>query len=346
MATSIQIPCNATLIPTKGDLTRAFTELVKLATLPNIDEAIRKQIQDALDTIQNALGNFPMSITTPVFITLDAPEIEWEKRISAIVQEYHLFVQTKILEIISTLIPISFEIDLLGLKIDIIKFFADKNYILQLKINVRNQINSLYNLIPDVYKMFDGAFGLECLDFKVEAFWSYLMSMLNNAVLKLVHGAFGALINKFKSIWDALQLPALPDLLNLNIEQLIVSKISAIKIQLQNATIDQIQSLLENAIAQLESISLVGFSLVDLIGAEIDESITSFERKIERYIEAARDFGEAWPKKLIMEWIEKIKKFLDAIGIGALLDWAVFDFCKFLKLIGMPTNIAIPDLGI
>ena len=344
MATNIQIPCNATLIPTKGDLTRAFTELVKLAALPNIDEAIRKQIQDTLDTIQNALGNFPMSITTPVFITLDVPEIEWEKRISAIVQEYHLFVQTKILEIISTLIPISFEIDLFGLKIDIIKFFADKNYIIDLKTYVRNQIDRLYDLMPDIYKMFDGAFGLECLDFKVEAFWSYLMSMLNNAVLKLVHGAFGTLINKFKSIWDALQLPALPDLTNLNVEQLIVSKISAIKTQLQNATIDQIQPLLESVIAQLESISLVGFSLIDLIGAEIDEAVTSFERKIERYIEAARDFGEAWPKKLIMEWIEKIKKFLDAIGIGALLDWAVFDFCKFLNLIGMPTNVTIPNL--
>jgi hypothetical protein len=342
----INIPCNAILIPTKGDLTRAFNELVKLATLPNIEESVRKEVQGVLDDLQKALGVFPMSITTPVFITLDVPEIEWERRISAIVQEYHLYVQTKILEIISSLIPISFEINLFGVTIDIIKFFADKNYIVTLKNQVRNQIDNLYNLMPDIYKVFDGEFGLESIDLKVEAFWSYLMSMLNNAVLKLVHNAFGALINKFKSIWDALQLPALPDLVNLNVEQLIVSKISSLKTQLQNAAADEINDLLENIITQLESISLVGFSLIDLIGANIEETITSYERKIERYMEAARDFAEAWPKKLIMEWIEKIKEFLDAIGIGALLDWALFDFCKFLKLIGMPTNVTIPNVEI
>jgi hypothetical protein len=341
----IRIPCNATLIPTKGDLTQAFAELVKLATLPNIDESVRKQVQRILDDLQKALGIFPMSITTPLFITLDAPEIEWERRISAIVQEYHLYVQTKILEIISSLIPISFEINILGVGVDILKFFNDKSYIISLKIQVRNRIDSLYDLIPDIYKVFDGAFGLECIDFKVEAFWSYLMSMLNNAALKLVHKAFGTLIDKFKSIWDSLKLPALPDLTNLNVEQIIAAKIASLKAQIQTAVSDDIPALLESVIAQLESISLVGFSLIDLIGASIDEAITSYERKIDRYIEAARDFGEAWAKKLIMEWIEKIKKFLDAIGIGAVLDWALFDFCKFLRIIGMPTRVAVPSVA-
>jgi hypothetical protein len=341
----IRIPCNATLIPTKGDLTQAFAELVKLATLPNIEESVRKEVQGILDDLQKALGIFPMSITTPLFITLDAPEIEWERRISAIVQEYHLYVQTKILEIISSLIPISFEINILGVSVDILKFFNDKSYIINLKVQVRNRIDSLYNLIPDIYKVFDGAFGLECTDFKVEAFWSYLMSMLNNAALKLVHKAFGTLIDKFKSIWDSLKLPALPDLTNLNVEQIIAAKIASLKAQIQTAVSEDIPALLESVVAQLESISLVGFSLIDLIGASIDEAITSYERKIDRYIEAARDFGEAWPKKLIMEWIEKIKKFLDAIGIGAVLDWALFDFCKFLRLIGMPTRASVPSVA-
>jgi hypothetical protein len=240
---------------------------------------------------------------------------------------------------------ISFEINILGVGVDILKFFNDKSYIISLKIQVRERIDSLYNLIPDIYKVFDGAFGLECTDFKVEAFWSYLMSMLNNAALKLVHKAFGTLIDKFKSIWDSLKLPALPDLTNLNVEQIIAAKIASLKAQIQTAVSEDIPALLESVVAQLESISLVGFSLIDLIGASIDEAITSYERKIDRYIEAARDFGEAWPKKLIMEWIEKIKKFLDAIGIGAVLDWALFDFCKFLRLIGMPTRASVPSVA-
>ena len=60
---------------------------------------------------------------------------------------------------------------------------------------------------------------------------------------------------------------------------------------------------------------------------------------MDRLIERIRDFGEEWPKFLIQEYIQKIKKFLDAIGLGAILDWVVFDFCKFLKVIGMPSQI-------
>jgi len=345
MATNIRIPCTTTLIPTKGDLTQAFTEIVKLATLPNIDESVRNQAQSILNNVERALGNFPMSITTPVFITLDVPEIEWERRISAIVQEYHLYVQTKILEILSSLIPnISFLIDLLGLKIDIVKFFADKNYIIRLKTQVRDNIDRFYRLMPDAFKLFDGSFGLESPDLKVEAFWSYLMSLLNNAVLKLLHQTFGALIKKFSKLWRSLRLPALPDLLSINVADLISAKIGAIKTQIQNASLDKRNELLENLISQLGSISIFGFSIISLIGADIDESITSFERTFDRYTEAARDFAEAFPKKLIMDWIQKIKKFLNALGIGKILDWVLFDFCKFLKLLGMPTNVSIPSV--
>jgi len=39
--------------------------------------------------------------------------------------------------------------------------------------------------------------------------------------------------------------------------------------------------------------------------------------------------------------MQKITSFLNAIGLSALTEWINFDFCKFLKLIGMPTSITV-----
>ena len=68
------------------------------------------------------------------------------------------------------------------------------------------------------------------------------------------------------------------------------------------------------------------------------------ERKIDRKLEALRDFAENWPQYLIKKWMEVVTEFLEAIGLGDLLQWLTFDFCDFLKLIGVPTSITIPAL--
>jgi hypothetical protein len=67
---------------------------------------------------------------------------------------------------------------------------------------------------------------------------------------------------------------------------------------------------------------------------------------VDRLIQQARDFAVNWPWYLLVEWIEKIAKFLEAIGLDKILEWIRFTFCDFLKLIGVPTSITIniPEL--
>jgi hypothetical protein len=196
-------------------------------------------------------------------------------------------------------------------------------------------------MLPDIYKSFDGTYGLESADMKAEAIWEYVMTQLNKGALAILHGAFGGLIDKFNEIWKALGLPALPGLTNLNVQSIIEGKIASIEEQIKSAPDDIKEELRRQAIAQLESISIVGFSLMDLLGGEPNDFVESMERKMDRFKRRLKNFGEEWPKYLIQEWMQLVQKFFKAIGLGALIEWITFTFCDFLKLIGLPSSITL-----
>ena len=130
----------------------------------------------------------------------------------------------------------------------------------------------------------------------------------------------GALIKKFKTIWDLLGLPPLPVLLDLGVEGIIEAVIAGFRAELENAIAEEKMKIYRKIITALEGINILGFSLVDLLGGKIYDFIDSPERSINRMIEAARDFGEQWPEYLLKLWMQKITAFLNAIGLGALLE--------------------------
>ena len=87
-------------------------------------------------------------------------------------------------------------------------------------------------------------------------------------------------------------------------------------------------------------------SLLDIIGGEIDTNVIVPEDQINEMVRAARDWFAHWQKELINLWIKKIKSFLDAIGLGSLLDFLTLTFCDVLGLIGIPTSfdLTLPEL--
>ena len=82
-------------------------------------------------------------------------------------------------------------------------------------------------------------------------------------------------------------------------------------------------------------------SLLDVIGGSIDETVKMAEKDIDNLIKAARDFSANWEKELLNVWIKKIKSFLDAIGLGKLLDLLTLTLCDVLPLIGIPTSFDV-----
>lgn len=354
--TTIQIDCPASVLPSKGAIVNALNSAAQIPSqlvleAKDLVEAEAQKIRSVAEEIDAILESAKKvlsikGISKPVFNDLKAPEIEWERVITNAIQEYHSYVMSKMLQLIASVIPVNFAIPVLGLSIDIVAYFSNPSYAALLKKQIRDQVDKFYAMIPDAYKMFGGEFGIEFPTLKAEAVWSYIQSLLNKGALQLLHSCFGQLISTFNTIWTPLNLPALPALLNLNVESLVAAKVNAFKAKiavLGSIDINIKNKLYDELISELESISLAGFNILSILGAEIDEKIVSAERQIERITEALRDFGEAYPKKLILDWMNLVKAFFNAIGLSALVQWITFTFCDFLKIIGLSTSISVPN---
>ena len=345
-----------------------------------------EKIKEYLEKIEKLIDSFLASMSDPVYPTLRARVLEWERRITAMTQEFHLYIQTKILELIDSIIPISFEINVFGLNVDLVKLFSDKDYRTQLKAQIKEDLDNFYAQLEEEYKSFTGYFGMDSADIKLEVFWSNLMAKLQRGALELIWDLMGQLINIFDSIWDALGLPGRPSLLTMNVKELINNAIADFKQSLidgaaeikakvkekvealEKAAKETVQEVKDQLIAEaerldalitskfeemkeiaakvekaLKSLSLsagsYSFSLTEMIGGEIDDAIVSIERRIDRYVEALRDFGENLPERVFMDWIDEIMQFLEEIGLGSILDWITFTFCDFMDLIGVPKTI-------
>jgi len=361
------IECPKVILPTKGDLVNMFSQLANLPAqlIAAGQEEVAKQIQDILDEVRSLL-----SIYDPKFDGLSIPEIEWEIMITRLVQDYPMYVQQKILELISKLVPIDFKIPVLGLSIDILKIFtaegiddikkqlsgmsddmkaqiqalkddaslsaADLQKELQKLAELRAEItDKFWAMLPESYKLFGGDFGLSSIELKVETIWSYIRSKLNGGMTGLLADAFKALIKLFKIPWDLLGLPDIPlPLPDLNVESILQAIIDAWKKKFEEG-----KATYADLIEELEKVKLAGFDLLSLIGGKIEESIETAERKIERLMEAARDFGANWPRYLLVKWMEIVTKFFETIGLGALVQWITFTFCDFLNILGFPKTI-------
>jgi hypothetical protein len=356
------------MLPTKAALTNLFVQIANLPSVltveierirreiaVEVDEEIRRrllekiapleaaieQVKSIISKVEKLLENFPISLSKPIFKGLSIPDIEWERRITALCQEFHLYVQAKLMEIINNVLPISFVVPVLGLSIDIVALFANPSYRAALKAQIAEQIDSLFGLLPDIYKFYDGVkYGVNSIAIRAEILFSYIMAKLQNGALSIIYGAIGGLINKFKTIWDTLGLPSLPALLSIDIGAIIQGAISSLIEQLKNAP-DRIKNEIRKQIIKvIEGISLFGFNLASLIGGEIKDFVISLEEKIHRYIEVLQNFAEQWPMYLIKKFMAKINKFFKLIGLGALFQWFTLDFCKFLKIVGLPTSIS------
>ncbi len=383
---AIAIPCPPTLLPTPADIANIFkqvanipsqlqveVEKIKAQAESAVQTAVRnailnqiapyeqkiQQVTSILDNVKKILGNFPMSVSNPVYPGVKIPDMEWERIITALCNEYHLYVQAKIMELIDKVLPINLEIPVLGISINPVRLFADPAYRAALKAEFAEKAEYFMNLIPEIYRTFEGTLGIFSRGIQADAIFSYIMTKLQNGALTLIYDALGGLIKKFKTIWDTLGLPALPVLLNLNVEGIINALIGSLKSQLNSLKqrllnapeelkaeiAEQMLKIQQKIFDTLQSLSIAGYSVLDLIGGELENIVGSLEQKIDRLIEVARNFGEIWPQYLIKLWMKKVTAFFNAIGLSTLTQWITFNFCQFLTLIGMPKSISI-DTGI
>jgi len=94
-------------------------------------------------------------------------------------------------------------------------------------------------------------------------------------------------------------------------------------------------------VEELEKLQLFGISLLDAIGGDIEETVKMAEKDIDNLVKVARDWSQNWQKKLLLDWVGLIKKFLEAIGLGKLMDIVMLTFCDVLALLGIPLEFKI-----
>ena len=100
--TAVAIPCPQVIIPTADDLEEIIITIVN------------KYGAEYLEPIEEILGAFPLSFTWSA--DLDIPELEWEAKIQAIIEEFKLYPIVKIAEFLG--VPLTVVVPPFGLEVD------------------------------------------------------------------------------------------------------------------------------------------------------------------------------------------------------------------------------------
>lgn len=405
----IELPCSDSTLPKKADFVNLFNQIAKIPTdlemqineyraqieskvnqaekdlkglsLEEIEKGIDKEIGkaqlQAIEEIESKieeLEDIMEGIADLLSPYWKKGQIrDWEKEaedaIDELIQEFHIYIPVKMLELINKIIPLSFEVPILGLSIDVLKI-TDPAYQEELVNQIKNDVDKFYSMVDAKAQYYKGEFGLICDEYKAKLTWQYIKSEIMDWCTNTLHKMFTKLIDKFKEIWDALGLPSIIDLLNFDAEAWIRLQIDLAKEKMDREVerienqAEQLQEDIENFDANKEISKIKGqmidevmdlsiplpspfdISIKEIFGGDIDKTVISIEQEIDKVVVAARDWKTITAKELFNIWLKKIKKFLDAIGLGKLLDFLTLTFCDVLELIGVPTSfdITLPEL--
>ena len=108
---------------------------------------------------------------------------------------------------------------------------------------------------------------------------------------------------------------------------------------LGDAKIAAFDKMSEAMLGGLEKLEIFGFSVMDIIGGAIDDTVETLELKSKRICEEIGRFKDNWQLYLLRKWMELVTAFFDAIGLSALTRYIGMDFWTFLGILGFPTSI-------
>lgn len=342
-------------LPTKEELVSALNDILSIPSKlkaelakagSEIAEEVRQQIEDVIKEIEGFVEKLE-SLLSPYWQKLSVRD--WQKEaneaITKFIQDFHIYIPAKILEIITSLVPVDFNLTLFGIKINILKIFTAEE-----QAKVQAQIVEKIDSIKFDFEKFTGEFSIKCDEWRAKMTWQYIKVEIIKYLTNTAHAVFGKLIKIFEEIWDLLGLDALVSLLTLNFEELINNGLESIKKRygdLKERTIEEIKEFKQECRDFLDTFTIGGFDILKMIGGDIRSNVESFEQEIAEKIVAIKEFEANWQKKLLFEWVKKVKKFFDAIGIGKIFDFLMLTFCDFLTLMGFPKSIDlnIPAIG-
>jgi len=318
----IQVPCDS--LPTKADLTNAFNQIAQIPAklkqqlierAAELQAEVVEQINALIKDIEELMDMFA-DVLSPYW---EKGKIRnWQKEAKdcwdELIQEYHIYIPVKILELISELIPIDFNINILGIEIDLLKIFTQEEQD-RIKAQILEKIPELPEPFTD---LFNGRWQTKCDEWRAKYTWQYIkseiMDWLNNALWK----AFAELIKEFKEIWDELGLPDLPALLDFDLETFIQEQIELLEqkaLEKLKEIEDQIEAVvgdIENAVADVENAEQNIENKVENAAQDIEDKVTD---KLKQLEEDLKNFSVTGYIISELEQVEIFgKKLIDIIG--------------------------------
>ena len=190
-STSVSIPCPDALVPTADDLEEIIIFIGN------------QYGWEYIEPINEILGAFPLSHTWNK-VDLDIPELEWEGKIQAMIEEFKLFPIIKIAEFLS--VPLSVPIPGLGITVDCQRLIADPSY----KVQLLKELEELGDGVLDLFLSkttlgnWDGTFGIDSPDIKLSKAWKEICEEIQktlqsggmSAMLKIVESTGFELIKE------------------------------------------------------------------------------------------------------------------------------------------------------
>ena len=337
---------------------------------------VRAQIEQSIDSLTSTLRTIFAAINTtvptPLFENLEAPEIELEMRTSSMWQEFKLYLQTALYNILSKIPGLEFITNLINVPIPFLTgvklldvFTPEGRARIRAAVGDRlDAVSSALGLPWDA--TLDGDLGLNMPEVRRETIirriFSEIETMLTNVLASAVR-VINTLTAPIRRIWSRLGFPNLPDLTSINFEDLFNSIWDGIKDQAISAR-DKLQrtmdALLDFDIGDyLESTfgsilkripwpfptrmrELVGIvTTVTEEGTSTAGNLTIPEWDFSRVIRAVQGVLARLPGMILELFLQLIRPFLEAIegllgGIAELLKYIPFTMCTFLNLVAAP----------
>ncbi len=333
-----------------------------------VAEQVRSQIESAITQLTNTLNSIFAAINTtipsPLWGNLQAPELEFELRMGALFQEFKLYLQQKMFDIIQNIPGLGFIVNLVNVPIPFLSgvrvfdvFSSEGRARIRAAVAERlDQIASAMGMPWDL--TFSGSLGLQLPELQLEhiikRIFSEIERLLSSALwsaLSVIH----TLTRPIQRIWNNLGFPTLPSFQFPSFDEFFNNIWSSIK-DLAISMTDKLKRAMDAMLnfdlgAYLQSAfgSILGripwpfpTQLRALLGyLNRDWNISSPEWDFGRITAAIQSVFNRIPQLILELWLQLIKPFLDAIkgllaGVAALLEYIPFTFCSFINLVASP----------
>lgn len=342
------IPCPEVLIPSADDL----EEIIIFIGNTYGWEYIKP--------IEEILGAFPLSHTWPD--DLDWPELEWEGKIQAIVEEFKLYPIVKIAEFLG--VALTVVVPPFGIEVDCKRLFEDPSYKAELLDELEKSLglDVIEELMDDFSaENWNGEFGIDIPKIKLAKAWKEMIEELKKIFMTGGFSEIGKLLDKepLKTL-----IESLPDPIGFFLE-LIASfpkggyefdadaLFKKLREQAEKEGIELKELLLQTEIPFVSEIPAEMLGLEDVLpetlGDLIDLGKTGEHKKIDfprwdeqKLFERFKTFIKDLPQVLFEACLAKLTELISFFIPPEIP--IPFTLCTFLSLLGFPKQIDVVEL--